>query len=146
MPSLKRLPLLSLTILWLLYLVFGWALAAVTSRWHLWALAACGIVLLALAFTAPTSLVRLALASLLKSDARAFFTIVVLALAVVVALAWLPHSTRLLVLLAAGALARLELQAADYGEWPAFTVLTFASLSGFGLGLWLYQLLHSPAL
>jgi len=139
---LKRLPVLSLTALWLLYLALGWSLAATTSNWQVWSLAACSIVLLALTFAAPSSLVRTALSSMLQSDARAFVAVVVGAFAVVVALTWLRYFARLMVLLAAGALARLELQSANYGEWSAFAVLTIASLGGFGLGLLLYTRLE----
>lgn len=134
----KRLPVLPLVVLWLLYLALGWALASATSNWQVWALAACGIVLLALTFAAPSSLVRTALSSMLQSDARAFVAVVVGAFAVVMALTWLRYFARLMVLLAAGALARLELHAADYSEWPAFAILTTASLGGFGLGLLFY--------
>lgn len=142
MSFLKHLPVLALTALWLLYLALGWSLAAATSDWQVWSLAACGIVLLALAFAAPSSLLRAALSSMLQSDARAFVAVVVGAFAVVVALAWLRHFARLVVLLAAGALARLELQTADYGDWSAFAILAIASLSGFGLGLLLYTRLE----
>ncbi len=139
---LRRIPFLSLTILWLLYGVLGWLLAAATTQWQIWALSACGIVLLALAFTAPSSLVRTAFASMLQSDARAFLTVVILAFAAVIALTWLRHFARLVVLIAAGSLARLELQAAEYGEWQAFSLLSVASLGGFGLGLWLHRYLY----
>ncbi|NJL00666.1 MAG: hypothetical protein HC838_01040 [Spirulinaceae cyanobacterium RM2_2_10] len=142
MSFLKCIPLLSVTILWLIYTVLGWLSAAATSRWQVWSLAACAIVLLALAFTAPSSLVRTALASILRSDARAFVAVVVIAFAAVLALTWLRYFAHLLVVLAAGALARLELQAAEYGEWPAFAVLAIASLSGFSSGLLLYTRLR----
>ncbi|MGB0563614.1 MAG: hypothetical protein ACPGVO_17700 [Spirulinaceae cyanobacterium] len=133
-----KVPLLSLGILWLIYAVLGWLLAKQTNFWLLWVLAACLIVLLGLVFTAPSSMVRNVFYGLFQSDSRAFFSVILTALTVVAMVHWSTQSIYLIVLLAAGSLARLELQGADYGEWQSFTLLTLMSLAGFAAGLGAY--------
>lgn len=134
-----RLPALSLILLWLIYAVFGWNFASTTSRLLFWALAACCIILVALVFTAPSSMVRRVVMGVIRSDSRALMSVIILAFAVVVAGTWFAYFTRVLVLLAAGALTRIELQRLDYGEWPAFAVIGVVSLWGFAMGLGLYH-------
>lgn len=134
-----RLPILSLILLWLIYAVFGWHFASTTSRLLFWALAACCIILVALVFTAPSSMVRRVMMGVLRSDSRALVSVIILAFAVVLAGTWFTYFTRVLVLLAAGALTRIELQRLDYGEWPAFAVIGVVSLWGFAMGLGLHH-------
>jgi hypothetical protein len=50
-------------------------------------------------------------------------------------LAWIEVFIRILVLIAAGALARLDLQTAGYSRWQAFGILFSVSLIGFALGV-----------
>ncbi|MDB9313519.1 hypothetical protein PN462_10450 [Spirulina sp. CS-785/01] len=154
-----KVPILSLSILFLIYSVFGWLISIATpewleclyhltgepsenswlmlllSRWMLWTLAACLIILLALIFTAPSSLIRSLFTSLIQSDSRAFLSVILLAFAAVVFITWIHHFVRFVVLLAAGALARLELQGADCGEWQSFGILCLVSLGGFAVGV-----------
>lgn len=161
-----KFPILSLTILFLIYAVFGWLISTATSewleflyqmagepeqgswlatllsRWMLWTLAACLIILLALVFTAPSSLVRSLFTSLIQSDSRAFLSVIILAFAAVLLLTWITYLVRLIVLLAAGALARLELQGANCGEWQAFGILTVVSLGGFAVGVTIHEFIE----
>ncbi|MEM8637197.1 MAG: hypothetical protein AAGG51_00060 [Cyanobacteria bacterium P01_G01_bin.54] len=130
-----KVPWLSLIIVWLIYAVLGWLLAKLTSFWLVWVLAACLIVLMGLVFTAPSSMVRNVFYGLFQSDSRAFFSVILCAFMVVVMVHWSAQSIYLVVLLAAGSLARLELQGADYGEWQSFTLLILMSLAGFATGL-----------
>ncbi|WP_072620954.1 hypothetical protein [Spirulina major] len=139
-----RLPVLSLFILWLIYAVFGWILAEATSRLLIWELAAVLIVLMALLFTAPSNMVRNVLTGLIQSDSRAFVSVIILAFAVVILGTWFTIFIRLLVLFAAGALARLELQRLGYGEWVSFGLIVCVSLLGFGMGLGSHYYLVSP--
>ncbi|NEO85158.1 MAG: hypothetical protein F6J87_13050 [Spirulina sp. SIO3F2] len=140
-----QIPFLSLGIVWLVHGVLGWLLAETTYYWLHWSLAACLIVLMALVFTAPSSMVRNVFYGLFRSDSRAFFSVILCALTVVLMVHWSTQSVYIIVLLAAGSLARLELQGAEYGEWQSFTLLTLISLAGFatGLGAYVYLLTHN---
>ncbi|WP_017303468.1 hypothetical protein [Spirulina subsalsa] len=130
-----RLPTRSLFLLWLIYSVFGWLLRRMTPQWQHWALAASLIVLMALMFTAPSSIVRKFFNHLLESDSRAFLSIALLAFIAVLILTWISHFIQIILLVAALALARLELQGLGYKEWPCFLILVLICLGGFALGL-----------
>jgi hypothetical protein len=53
----------------------------------------------------------------------------------VVILRWIEVFLRIVVLLSAGALVRLDLQTAGYSKWQSFAILLVVSLMGFGLGV-----------
>ncbi|NEQ29321.1 MAG: hypothetical protein F6K28_62435, partial [Microcoleus sp. SIO2G3] len=78
----------------------------------------------------------------LQSDTKAFFSVIFGAFLAVIVLSWLEVVVRILVLLAAGALVRLDLQTANYGEWQAFGIICATSLCGFTLGVIMHQLFY----
>jgi hypothetical protein len=154
----KKLPRTSLLLLLFTHSVFGWLLSVEARRldlgepgaliaetapsdiaWVLWILGAIYVLLIALTLTAPLTLIQTVFSSWLKSDARAFISVLVGAFVAVIVLHWLYIFIRIAVLLAAGALARLDLQTADYGEWQAFGIIASVSLLGFGMGIAAYQ-------
>lgn len=91
--------------------------------------------LIALALTAPFRLIRSFYSSWLQSDTRAFLSVIFGALVAVVIINWLAIFIRILVLVSAAALVRLDLQTAGYTKWQAFGILLTVSLAGFGLGV-----------
>ncbi|HEY9597742.1 MAG TPA: hypothetical protein V6D33_08740 [Cyanophyceae cyanobacterium] len=136
----KKLPWLTLLILFFTNSIFGWLLSssdfsAEPFSWLIWLLGAVYIVLIALALAAPLTLIQNFFGSWLQSDTRAFFSVIIAAFLSVIILCWIQIFIRILVLLSAGALARLDLQTARYGEWQSFGLLAFFSLTGFGLGV-----------
>lgn len=140
----KKLPWLTLLILFFTNSVFGWLLSASDFSefsWVVWLLGAVYIVLIALALAAPLTLIQNFFGSWLQSDTRAFFSVIIGAFLAVIILCWLEIFVRILVLLSAGALARLDLQTAGYGEWQSFGILAGFSLIGFGLGIVSHELL-----
>lgn len=136
-----RLLSLSLGILFTLHFVLGWSVVDLTSHQLVWWLIGFVLVLTALVFTAPSSMVRKILTSPLRSDSRAFLSVTLIAFVTVVLIAWIHYFVQLIALLAAASLVRLELQEANLGEWPAFALFAIVSLTGFGLGLFLRHLL-----
>ena len=48
--------------------------------------------------------------------------------------------SRVLILLAAAILGRLELQETGYNRWQVFLMITILCLGSFGLGIWTYHL------
>lgn len=136
-----RLLSLSLGILFTLHIVLGWSVARSTSHLLVWLLIGFLLVLTALVFTAPSSIVRKILTSPIRSDSRAFISVILIAFIAVILIAWIHRFIQLISLFAAASLVRLELQEANLGEWQAFTLFAIVSLTGFGAGLLAHQFL-----
>lgn len=145
----KKLPWVSLLLLVFTYGVFGWLISMDTrsngltslsyvSR-RLWIDGAI-ILLLALSLTAPFQLIQTFYKTWLKSDTTAFVSVIIGAFVAVVILHWFETFIRILVLLSAGALVRIDLQTAGYNKWQSFGILIFISLLGFSLGIIMNQL------
>jgi hypothetical protein len=131
----KKLPWASLLLLVFTYGLFGWLISATDISWLLWLLGGVYVLLIALALTAPFRLIRSFYTSWLQSDTRAFLSVIFGALVAVVIINWLAIFIRILVLVSAAALVRLDLQTAGYTKWQAFGILLTVSLAGFGLGV-----------
>jgi hypothetical protein len=150
----KKVPWASLFLLIFTYGVFGWLISAEERKleltlvwsegaqaslseisWLLWAMGTVYILLIALALTAPFTLIRNFYSSWLKSDTRAFSSVIIGAFFSVIIIRWIEVFIRILVLIAAAALVRLDLQTAGYSRWQAFGILLFISLTGFSLGI-----------
>lgn len=131
----KKLPWASLLLLMFTYGVFGWLVSAGEKSWLLWLMGAVYISLITLALTAPFTTMRSFYGSWLQSDTRAFLSVIVGAFFAAILLAWIEVFIRILVLIAAGALARLDLQTAGYSRWQAFGILVGVSMIGFALGV-----------
>ncbi len=166
----SRLPGTSLGMLLVTYLVFGYNLPrsdfarflaarcigepaitfsqfSDTSCWSIlrvWVWVAGGIsaVVLSALLTAPLRRTKKFLMQWIRTDLGLFISST-LVVCTVVLLLWKLHIFATgMVLFAAGALARLNLQTAEFSEWQAFWLLAIASLVGLGLG-WI---LHYPEL
>lgn len=155
----KKLPWASLLILSFTYGVFGWliyseahelaltnpergtSLKLFNNYWSLWLLGAFDVVLIALSLMAPFTVIRTFYATILKSNVKSFFAVIIGAFLVVVILNWIEVSARLMLLFSAGALARLDLQTRSYSQWQAFGILVFFSLIGFAIGVIANQLI-----
>lgn len=135
MGLIKKLPWASLLILVFTYGLFGWLISANDRSIWLWFMGASYILLIALALAAPFTLMKTFYTSWLKSDTRAFLSVIVGAFVAVLIVTWIEVFVRILVLLSAGALVRLDLQTAGYNEWQCFSIIVIISLAGFGLGL-----------
>ncbi|NES22104.1 MAG: hypothetical protein F6K41_25065 [Symploca sp. SIO3E6] len=99
------------------------------------------MVLISLVLTAPFQLIKTCYDRWLQSDFRAFISVIVGSFLLVIILGSLDVFVRILVLIAASALARLDLQTASYGEWQAFWLLSMVSLIGYSLGITTQQFL-----
>lgn len=131
----KKLPWTSLLLLLCTYGVFGWLLTDLYSSRLIWLIGAAYILLIALALTDPQRLIRSFYANSLQSDSRAFVSVIVGAFVFVIFMNWIGIFIRILVLISACALVRLDLQTAGYSKWQSFGILVVVSLSGFCLGI-----------
>lgn len=115
--------------------VFGWMLSTVTQALQVWIIAGSFLLLMDMGLTAPLTLIDVLFGTWLTSDKRAFVTVLVLSFGLVVAITWLEFFVRVLVLLAAGTLFRLDLQRAKFRRWQALTILLFTCAMGYSLGI-----------
>ncbi len=131
----KKLPWTSLLLLLFTYGVFGWLITVSDSSGLLWLMGAVYTLLITAALTAPWGLLKRFYASALQSDSRAFVSVIVGAFLAVVIIKWIGVFFRILVLISASALVRLDLQTARYSKWQAFGILFVVSMAGLGLGI-----------
>lgn len=145
---LKKIPWLSIAVLLLTYSTFGWMysfwamelieqgrlLSQLETELALRIIYGFGtmlIMLVALIFTAPISLITVSFNNWLKSDVRTFLSIFIGAFAFTIIVQKLNYFAGFLVLLAAALLVKLNLQLAGYRKWLSWLIVTFFSLLGF---------------
>ncbi len=98
------------------------------------------VLLIALALTAPLTLIQTVYSSWLSSDTRALLSVILGAFVAVIVIRWIQIFIRILVVLSAGALVRLDLQVSGYRGWQAFGIIGAFSLIGYSLGIIAHQL------
>ncbi|HEY9821240.1 MAG TPA: hypothetical protein V6D35_10750 [Candidatus Sericytochromatia bacterium] len=147
----KKLPWASLFLFLFTYGVFGWLISTETRIDGLAAISALSsslwligsvILLGALMLTAPFKIIKIFYTSWIKSDTRAFLSVILAAFVAVIIISSIEISIRVLLLLAAGGLVRIDLQTSGYSKWQAFVILVVVSLIGFSLGVIAHQLLY----
>ena len=105
-------------------------------RWLiLYSVAIIGITLLVVIFASPVSLMTVGLDSWLRSDTRAFFSIFLGAFAFAIFVQRVDYFSRLLVLIAAVFLGKLDLQLIGYSRWLSSVILVFFCWFGFTGGI-----------
>ncbi|MEG4277745.1 hypothetical protein QUA62_09730 [Microcoleus sp. MON1_C1] len=125
----------SLTLLFVTYFTFGWKLSEFDVPPHLtWFLAIASILVFTVALSFPLRDIKALIMRWFSSDLGAFLSIIVGALVAVVVFAWMHLFATCLLLISAGALARLDIQISGWKNWRAFAVLASISLTGVGLG------------
>ncbi len=155
-------PLLSLSIVFATYCIFGWnvgnnalslthSLVEQGKTWG-WLLEydtvflglhiLAGILVLSItaSLVAPVALITIVFGSGFKSDNRAMVSVLWWTFAVVLMVCWLGYFVRILVLLCAAVLGKLELQNQRYPQWQVLLMLMMICLGGFGLGLFAFYI------
>ena len=131
----KQIPWLSLSILvvtyglcgwiyasWAVNLIdqgklFDWVLDQTILTILLYSLGTCGVLLIALVFTAPIALMNLTIGKWIKSDSGAFISIILGAMAFALVVQALSLFAKFFVLLASAMLFRLDLRAVGLNTW-----------------------------
>ena len=134
-------PWVSFLLLLLACAVFGWVLSTVTEAFQVWIIAGSFLLLMDAGLTAPLTLIEVFFGNWLTSDKRAFVTVLVFSFGFVFALTWLEIFVRVLVLLAAGTLFRLDLQRAKFRRWQALTILLLTCVIGYAIGIFSHEML-----
>lgn len=126
---------LSLTLLFMTYFCLGWKLSEFDVPPHIvWFLSVGVSLALSVILSFPLRDTKTFIMRWLSSDIGAFLSIIVGALVAVIVVTWLHLFTTCLVLISAGALARLDIQVSGLKKWRSFGILASVSLTGLGLG------------
>ncbi len=145
---------LSLILLLITYITFGWWVAEYLPIWNEWLieqrwfllpevasvivliiLSITFIVILNLISTAPRKILEICIGSWIESNVTGFISILIWSLAFVFMLRWIAYFADYLVMLSASMLLRLELRRLGYKETITFTLLIILCLIGFAVGL-----------
>ena len=167
MPWLKTFPWLSLSVMLITYVVFGWHIAGASINWshylvvqtnglglgvkdeslmlaiHLFAILM--IVLTSLALTAPLTLMTFFVGSWMKSELQSIIAMIAWSFLLVLILRWFNLFIQFLVLLSAAVLGRLELRYIGYSRSQTVWLLTILGLIGFGSGAMSYFYYFDPS-
>lgn len=130
----KKLPWLSLAILFTAYTTFSSFLTHSTVTWLAWAIVLAFTLLQALLLTTLFDGLKVLIARWLKSDVGYFTLIMVFSLGITIIFLWIRVFGYILVLIASEVLVRLDLQNAGFNRTQALVILSFFSLSGLALG------------
>lgn len=137
----RQFPWVSFILLLLACAVFGWILSNATEAFQVWIIAGSLLLLMDMGLTAPITLIEVFFGSWLTTDKRAFLTVLVVSFGFVFAITWIHLFARVLVLLAAGTLFRLDLQRAKYRRWLALTILLLTCVIGYAIGITSHEML-----
>ena len=132
--SIRNLPWLSFGLLLAAYSTFSWFLYSLTVSWLVWVLVIVFALCQALLLTAFADGFKALIDAWLESDIGYFTSVIIAALFVAVAFVWIRIFSYILVLVAAEALARLDLQNAGFNRGQSLVILTVISLAGLALG------------
>lgn len=160
MPWLKSIPFLSLALVIVAYVAFGWRLAEASVPWstmfhehlkgwqieldqrtilaliHIFTLFI--ITLTTLALTTPITLMTYVVGNWAKSELRSMVSMVFWCFIFVVALRWFNYFTSFLLLLAAAILGRIELRNLGMGQGQSLLLLALICGSAFAGGVYSY--------
>lgn len=139
----RQFPWVSFLLLILSCGVFGWILSTATEAFTIWIIVGSFLLLMDMGLTAPLTLIEVFFGSWLTTDKRAFLTVLVLSFGLVIIITWLEVFARVLVLLAAGTLFRLDLQQAKYRRWQALTILLLSCVVSYAIGIFSHEMLTS---
>jgi hypothetical protein len=130
----KKLPWLSLALLFAAYTTFSWFLIHATATPLVWVLVLLFTVIQALLLTTLFDGFRRFMRNWLRSDLGYFTLIMFSALGFTGALVWFRTFGYFLVLVTAEILARLDLQNAGFTRLQALFLLTLFSVAGLAMG------------
>jgi hypothetical protein len=139
-----KLPYLSLALLFLTYVTFGWLLYAWTSDRVIWLIAAFAVVILGGFVAYPSRSVSLSFGRFFKTDMRAFILIVLTSIGSVILLTWVQLFVDAVVLCTAGLLVSLDLRTGGWNKAMTLLIIIGWQLLGMSAGLYLHDLWVYP--
>jgi hypothetical protein len=140
------LPYLSLALLFLTYVTFGWLFYSWTTDRVIWLVAAFAVVILGGFVAYPSRSISLSFGRFFKTDIRAFILIVMVSIGSVILLTWVQLFVDAVVLCAAGLLVSLDLKTGGWSKPLSLLIIIVWQLLGMSAGLYLHYLwLHPPS-
>ncbi|MEM7725153.1 MAG: hypothetical protein AAF208_02120 [Cyanobacteria bacterium P01_A01_bin.45] len=139
MVFLKRLPWLSLGLVFLAYSILGWELSHGKLSPIMWLLSAIAILTMNILLNSPWSIIADSFDMLFKSDFRSFSVTVLGAFMFFAILAWFRSFLIIMLMLSTIILVRIDFQVEGLKEWQAFWVSATVSLLSLGTGALTYQ-------
>lgn len=131
----KMIPWAALLFLLSAYALLGTYLANLPVVWLNWSMAIVGVFLVTIIFSSrPQFSIERWLSKGVRADVFAFTLLVVSAALVSVVLLWLHIFLKMIAILSATALVRLDLRHNKFGVDSSFWILMVTALSGLGLG------------
>ncbi len=130
----------TLVLLLVTCLSLGWDLFETNLDLLSWGLISVGLIVLCLCLTTPIKLLQKPIDTWFASDFRTFLSIVFGSFLIVFIATSVDTVSKLLLLLSATLLARIELRTARLKDWQAFVILVLVCLSGLSLGVWIHYL------
>ncbi|MBD2036735.1 hypothetical protein H6F76_17135 [Leptolyngbya sp. FACHB-321] len=130
----KTFPWAALILLFSAYSTVGMFLAEFPFIWVNWTLAIAGVFLVTMVFTFPQFQSKQWFSHWLRSDTSAFILLVVAAALLSVMLLWIHIFLKLVTILAAETLTRLELSSSGFSVVKSFWLLMITALLGLTLG------------
>jgi hypothetical protein len=141
-----KLPYLSLAILFVTYVTFGWLLYDWTNDRTIWLAVAFAVVILGGFVAYPSRSVSLSFGGFFKTDTRAFILIIIVSITSVILLTWLQFFVDTVVVCAAGLLVSLDLKTSGWNKPLILLIIIGWQLLGMSAGLSLHALFsHPPA-
>jgi hypothetical protein len=139
-PTRNHLPWLSLLLLFGNYALMGRLLAHGAYSTEVTCFLVAGSFAIALIYLHPLADLSRFVQRWFSSDTLAFTTFVIIAATVSIMLNWFKLFMPVLMILTTEGLARIDLQANEYDEWPTFFILVLVTGLGLGVGWWLAHL------
>ncbi|EAW35493.1 hypothetical protein [Lyngbya sp. PCC 8106] len=139
----KKTTWLSLFLLILTYITFGWTLFEAEINLYEWGGIITSVVILCLLFTTPINQLQKPIVKWFKTDFGTFISILLGSFLIVVIATYLNTFAKILLILSATTLVRMELQTLGIKNWSAFFILLITSLLGLGLGLGFHFLIDN---
>ncbi|MBI4780665.1 MAG: hypothetical protein HY785_05015 [Oscillatoriophycideae cyanobacterium NC_groundwater_1537_Pr4_S-0.65um_50_18] len=137
----KQLPWATLALLLSAYAILGMFLAELPNVWLSWEIAIATVFLVTIVFAHPRFNREWWLSNGLRSDVFAFAVMAIAAALVSVVLLWLHIFLKIVAILSAEALVRLELRQSNFGVAQSFGILMITSWVGLGLGWFVNRLI-----
>lgn len=139
-----KFPKVSLALLLLTYVTFGWLLYGWTSNRDIWLAAAFAATILGGYVTYPSRSVSFSFGGFFKTDTRAFILIVAASIGSVMLLTWLQFFVDAVILGVAGLLVSLDLKTRGWSKPTSLFLIIGWQLLGLILGLAAHHLCRHP--
>ena len=139
----KKVTWLSLFLLMLTYITFGWTLFEAELTLYAWGGIIGSIIVLCFLFTTPIDQFQKPIVKWFKTDLGTFVSVLFASFMIVVIATYLDTFAKVLLILSATTLSRIELQTLGIKNWSAFFWLIATSLLGLGIGFGFHYFIHN---